>query len=100
MHKPHHLAHRTFLDPQALDATIRQAVHALSNERGPLPSARLRISAWDLAEIGRCSRVLLQAQGVAITTVQQPLVDPNCDRGDRQVAVTSSVDLVRCTTRE
>lgn len=43
--KAHHLAHRTFTDPGALDAAIQQAVSALNAERNTHPLAKLRISA-------------------------------------------------------
>jgi transposase len=43
--KAHHLAHRTFTDPGALDAAIQEAVAALNAERNTHPLAKLRISA-------------------------------------------------------
>ena len=42
---PHHLAHQTFADTDALDQAIHQAVDALNTERMVLPLARPRISA-------------------------------------------------------
>jgi hypothetical protein len=48
--KPHHLAHQTFADTDALDQPIHQAVGALNDEPIAHPLATLRISA---TEIGR-----------------------------------------------
>ena len=43
--KAHHLAHQTFVDADALDRAIHDAVEALNKERKPVPLAKLRISA-------------------------------------------------------
>ena len=43
--KAHHLAHQTFLDVDALDRAIHQAVAALNEERMTLPLANLPTSA-------------------------------------------------------
>jgi transposase len=43
--KAHHLAHQTFVDAQALESTIHQAVRALNQERTPHPLANQRIPA-------------------------------------------------------
>jgi hypothetical protein len=43
--KAHHLAHQTFVDVDALDRAIHQAVAALNAERMALPLAKQRISA-------------------------------------------------------
>src|SRR3954468_20260897 len=43
--KANHLAHQTFAHPEALKDAIHQAVEARNQQRGPLPSDRLRISA-------------------------------------------------------
>ena len=43
--KAHHLAHQTFVDADALDRAIHQAVGALNAERMALPLAEQRISA-------------------------------------------------------
>ena len=43
--KAHHLAHQTFVDADALDRAIHQAVDELNRERQVLPLVRSRISA-------------------------------------------------------
>lgn len=43
--KAHHLAHQTFVDIQALDSSIHQAVEALNQERAPHPLGNQRIPA-------------------------------------------------------
>jgi transposase len=43
--KTHHLAHRTFTDPDALDTAIHEAVAGLNVERNTHPLDKLRISA-------------------------------------------------------
>lgn len=43
--KAHHLAHQTFVDADALDQAIHNAVEALNVERMPVPLDKLRISA-------------------------------------------------------
>jgi len=43
--KAHHLAHQTFVDADALDQAIHNAVEALNEERMPVPLDELRISA-------------------------------------------------------
>jgi hypothetical protein len=43
--KANHLAHQTLAHPEALKDAIHQAVEARNQQRGPLPSDRLRISA-------------------------------------------------------
>lgn len=43
--KAHHLAHQTFVDADALDQAIHDAVDALNVERMPVPLDKLRISA-------------------------------------------------------
>lgn len=43
--KAHHLAHQTFVDAEALDKAIHDAVAVLNGERMPVPLANLRISA-------------------------------------------------------
>jgi hypothetical protein len=48
--KAHHLAHQTFVDADALDRAIHQAVGALNAERMALPLAEQRISAMKIAK--------------------------------------------------
>ncbi len=43
--KAHHLAHQTFVDADALDQAIHNAVKALNDERMPIPLDKLRIPA-------------------------------------------------------
>jgi len=43
--KAHHLAHQTFVNADALDQAIHNAVEALNEERMPVPLDKLRISA-------------------------------------------------------
>lgn len=43
--KAHHLAHQTFVDADALDQAIHNAVEALNEERMPVPLDKLRIPA-------------------------------------------------------
>ena len=43
--KAHHLAHQTFVDADALDQAIHNAVKALNEERKPVPLDKLRIPA-------------------------------------------------------
>ena len=43
--KAHHLAHKTFVDADALDQAIHNAVDALNEERMPVPLDKLRIPA-------------------------------------------------------
>jgi DDE superfamily endonuclease len=47
--KAHHLAHQTFVDVDALDTAIHQAVGALNAERMARPLAKQRISATKIA---------------------------------------------------
>lgn len=43
--KLHHLAHQTFVDADALEQAIHEAVHALNDERMSVPLDKLRIPA-------------------------------------------------------